>query len=115
MSTRSRRLDISGGFLITPRWLIDAVPSSQRAHALAVWAALWHFADGTTHECWPSREQIAERAGLSTSTVKRTLRCLRDVGAVTVTSQHDRRQHVTPTGFARQAYQLHLDPPRHAQ
>jgi hypothetical protein len=112
MKRRRVSTDI-GRFVIVPLWIIDQLPAARRCHGVAVLTALLSFADRDPAlvECWPSRDQLAERAGISTETVKRTIRELERIGVVEVVSQHDRRRDGAPVGragFARNGYLVHL-------
>lgn len=76
-----RQSDI-GPFAIVPAWVIDAAPS-----CVTVYALLALHADRHSDECWPSLRSMGERLGASTDTVRRRVRELQTVGAITVTER----------------------------
>lgn len=67
-------------FAMIPEWVLDAqfTPS-----AIVVYLNLARYANRRTRTCYPAKETIAERAGLSMNTVSRCLSELRDGGAIT--------------------------------
>lgn len=79
------RSDI-GRFGIVPEWLFDAGISVQ---AIAIYALLAIHADRDADECFPSLAYIASRLGCSADTVRRKLRELESVGAISISQRHD--------------------------
>lgn len=67
-------------FAMIPEWVLDAqfTPS-----AIVVYLNLARYANRRTRTCYPAKETIAERSGLSLNTVSRCLSELRDGGAIT--------------------------------
>lgn len=116
--TRRRVSTDTGRFLAVPVWVVDALPAGRRrANGIAVLCALLHYADRDPDlvEAWPSREQMAERAGVSVATVKRTMAELERIGVVSVIDQHERRRDGAPAGargFSRNGYLVHRARPR---
>jgi len=74
----------SAGFAIIPRHLLGVQPVD-----LKVYMALALYVDWDTGECWPSRQTLAADAGVSLSTVKRSLKALVAYGAVLVHPRKD--------------------------
>lgn len=76
----------SSQFAIVPAYMVSA------AHAdLKVYMVLALHVDYDTGVCWPSRQTIATEAGVSLSTVKRSLARLAALGAIEV--EHRRTDH----------------------
>lgn len=70
-----------GKFFMVPHWLIVKAPTP---NALAVYVAMgYHHANWKTGECWPSKETLAAKVGVSVRTLTRALNELRDLGALT--------------------------------
>lgn len=68
-----------------PQWMVEAIreeSQSRLGSTLIVWITLCGFAD-RVGSCYPSKTKIAERAGVSETTVKESLNLLRKVGALT--------------------------------
>lgn len=65
-------------FAVVPTWVLSA-PS----RAVHLYALLRRYADASG-QAWPSRTTLAERLGCSVDSVDRALRCLVEIGAVTV-------------------------------
>lgn len=66
-------------FVMVPHWIIE---SGASANALRVYLVLGTYASGPGGSCYPSRQTIADQAGMSVETLKRTMRELRGIGAV---------------------------------
>lgn len=66
-------------FAMIPEWVLDAqfTPS-----AIVVYLSLARYANRRTRTCYPAKETIAEKSGLSLNTVSRCLSELRDGGAI---------------------------------
>lgn len=89
-----------GQFAVVPMWVVDLV-SNRALHLYAVLGAVWADRDGM---CWPSRQTIADRMGVSRAVVDRAKQELIAVGALTVESRYD------DEGQASNLYRLHLVP-----
>src|SRR5690625_4706518 len=61
-------------------WITRAImdDESLRASDKSVYAALCMYADNRTAECWPSRETLMIKAGVSDKTLRRSLKNLQD-------------------------------------
>lgn len=66
-------------FAMIPEWVLDA---SLSPSAVVVYCTLARYANRESRTCYPSKETIAERAGLSLNTVSRCLAELKEVGAI---------------------------------
>lgn len=89
-------------FAIIPEWVLDAGVSPS---AVVVYLTLARYANRQTRSCYPSKETLSEKSGLSANTVSRCLSELRDIGAIT-----SRRRNVNgvPTS---NIYILHMAGP----
>jgi len=72
------------GFAIIPRHLLGVQPVEVK-----VYMALALYVDWDSGECWPSRQTLANDAGVSLSTVKRALHALVKYGAIEVHPRND--------------------------
>lgn len=68
-------------FSIIPEWLIEANVSDS---AIRVYSALCRFADKDNGSCFPSHMTIGKKCNKSVSAVKRALKELENVGAITI-------------------------------
>lgn len=59
-------------------------------HAIAVYAALARFAN-RDEECWPSRQAISDRTGVSKAQISRELRKLESYGLISTAPQFNER------------------------
>lgn len=69
------------------------------AHGLAVYMVLVRFANNETQASWPAIPTIADKTGLSESTVRRTLVKLQEVGLITIEAQHDSEGRQRPNCY----------------
>lgn len=74
----------AGQFAIVPAYLV-AAPAAD----LKVYLVLALHVDYDTGVCWPSRQTIATEAGVSLSTVKRSLARLAQLGAIEIEHRRD--------------------------
>lgn len=74
----------AGQFAIVPAYLVAA-----SAADLKVYLVLALHVDYDTGVCWPSRQTIATEAGVSLSTVKRSLARLAQIGAIEIEHRRD--------------------------
>ena len=79
-----RRSDV-GPFAIIPEWVV-ASGVSQTALLVYFWLA--RHASDEDGTAWPSRQRLAELAGVSTRTVTRAIAELEAAGALTVTARY---------------------------
>jgi len=71
-------------FALVPEALLtDEAVSKASGHAVRVYALLDRHAD-RNGRCWPGRERLAERLGLSVASVDRAMAALRDAGWLSV-------------------------------
>ena len=68
-------------FAIIPEWVMLADISKS---AVLVYLILQRCTNDETKTCWPSRETIGQRARVSTATVDKCLKELREVGAIQI-------------------------------
>jgi len=68
-------------FSIVPEWLIESNASDS---AIRVYSALCRFADKDDGSCFPSHMTIGKKCNKSVSTVKRALKELEKIGAITI-------------------------------
>lgn len=87
-----------------PRWVVRRKDLSTNAKAV-FWALLDRA--NADDECWPSHRRIADDLGVSVSTVRRALKELADVGAVTVSQRSNEAG-----GNSSSLFRLHVDGPR---
>lgn len=66
-------------FCIIPEWVLY---SSISSHAVRLYGTLQRYADKDSGKCHPSRKTLAEKCGLSLSSLDRALNELVDLGAV---------------------------------
>lgn len=87
---RARKADGgTDGFVRLPNWIID--DSEMGLHELAVYIVLLRFRDPSTGKCFPGIATIADRARLSTRSVRRAIADLEGRGVIEV----DRRSTIT--------------------
>lgn len=67
-------------FAMVPEWVI--YDSRLNNAAVRMYAALARHADNSTHQCFPSRDTLAQRLGWSINTVDRALQMLEEAGAL---------------------------------
>lgn len=87
-----------------PRWVIRRKDLSTNAKAV-----FWALLDRASADnvCWPSHRLIAEDLGVSVSTVRRALKELAAVGAVTISQ----RSNADTGGNSSSLFRLHTDGP----
>jgi hypothetical protein len=68
-----------GEFALVPRWLA----ANATGNTLRLWCVLWVYSGNGTHAAWPAQETLAAELGLSDRTVRRCLKELEDLGALT--------------------------------
>lgn len=86
---RGPSIEVEAGqrFALVPEWVLFAPGVSHAAvRVYAALACIW--SDWTTGECWPSRDTVAQRLGVSTDTVDRAVKQLVEVGAVRVEARY---------------------------
>jgi len=86
-------------FAIVPEWILD---SDFSPSAVVVFLTLARFANRRSRTCYPSKETIVARSGLSPNTVSRSLAELKAKGAVT---SKRRNRNGLPTS---NVYVLHM-------
>lgn len=74
-----------GGFAMVPHWVLDAVVNPV---TLRVWCVLARHAN-TEGAAYPSVERVATMAGVSASTLRRSLNELQVIGALEIRARHD--------------------------
>lgn len=74
------KINADNYFCIIPEWVLYAPISS---HAVRLYGTLQRYADKDSGQCHPSRKTLADRCGLSLSSLDRALIELIDLGAVT--------------------------------
>lgn len=107
-STNAVTTDI-GRWAMVPLWIMQrltAIPNGSTG--LVLFVALHHWV-GRDGECWPSVKAIGSLTGLSADSVRRGLRALESVGAVTVVPRY-----TTDGDRSSNAYQLHYINPESA-
>lgn len=72
-------------FAIVPRFIWQGCQPTE----IKVYCALASYADWDTGVCWPSRQTIADVAGVSLSTVKRSLGKLEAMGAIQINHRRE--------------------------
>lgn len=72
-------------------WLTKAVmeDESLKASDKSVYAVLCMYADNNSSECWPSRETIMKKAGISDHSLRKSLRKLQDAGYIHVEKRNN--------------------------
>lgn len=105
--TRERQVTATP-FAIVPLWVLERLEPEDRATGVLVYVVLRRFADRFGY-CYPSNARVAELAGVSTSTVQRAKRRLKQVGALSIEPRPDpeRPGRYAPTPL----YVLRSDPP----
>jgi len=73
-------------FSIVPEWLIESNVSD---NALRVYTALYRYADKDNGTCWPSIATIGKKCNKSTSSVKRALKELKQIGAIEIQERYE--------------------------
>jgi hypothetical protein len=68
-------------FSIVPEWLIESKISD---NAFRVYATLYRFSDKEDGSCYPSMATIGKKCGKSVSSVKRGIKELETIGAITI-------------------------------
>lgn len=89
MNTKNNRavLDRRGEpFIMVTRAVIE--DESLRSADKSVYATLCMYADNRTSECWPSRETLLKKAGVSDRTLRNSLRLLEDSGYIKVIKRY---------------------------
>lgn len=77
-------------FSIVPEWVIDADISDR---AVRVYAILARYADSETHQAFPSRETLAQRARCHWRSIDRAIAELIELGAVTKTHRKHGKEY----------------------
>lgn len=96
---------LPNGFAMTPPWLYEHPDAT--SYDLAVFGALWTYADGDGNDCFPSQERVAERARCSPDRAAKSIAHLVELGAITRTERPAR-----PGKYAAHQYQFHLAGPK---
>lgn len=73
-------------FIMVTREVIE--DETLRASEKSVYATLCMYADNKTSDCWPSRETLLKKSGISDKTLRNSLRILQDKGYVKVVYRH---------------------------
>ena len=89
-------------FSIVPEWLIESNVSD---NALRVYSALYRFADKDDGTCWPSIATIGAKCNKSSSSVKRAIKELKELGAIEV-----KERYLEDQGQTSNLYILKLNP-----
>ena len=89
-------------FSIVPEWLIE---SNVSGNALRVYSALYRFADKDDGTCWPSIATIGTKCNKSSSSIKRAIKELKDIGAIEV-----KERYLEDKGQTSNLYILKLNP-----
>ena len=89
-------------FSIVPEWLIESDVSD---NALRVYSALYRFADKDDGTCWPSIATIGAKCNKSSSSVKRAIKELKELGAIEV-----KERYLEDQGQTSNLYILKLNP-----
>jgi len=78
----------AGQFAMVPFWLIEEVGTGNlKPSSLHIYCTLLLYAN-QHRSCWPSKETIIEKSGLSHNTFGQAIKELEDVGAVVVQQRH---------------------------
>lgn len=85
---KTRQKNSSAGFIMVPKTLLFDKSLKQGQDKL-VYVVLLNFANKDTNECWPSHKMLADLAGYSISTVKRSLENLEEKGYVGIENRKD--------------------------
>lgn len=74
-------------------WLTKAVmmDESLKASDKSVYAVLCMYADNNTSDCWPSRDSIMKKAGISDHSLRKSIRILKDAGYIEVRKRTNSR------------------------
>lgn len=89
-------------FSIVPEWLIESNVSD---NALRVYSALYRFADKDDGTCWPSIATIGAKCNKSSSSVKRAIKELKELGAIEV-----KERYLEDQGQTSNLYLLKMNP-----
>lgn len=92
-------------FAVIPEWVLLADVSDR---AIRIYGILRRHADGGGRNAYPGRKRLAELAHTSVDSVKRAIKELVSIGAVTVVPRFD------PGGQTSNEYWLAADPPVHS-
>lgn len=74
--------DVRGNFLWIDNEVVDQHAKKVGAIALAVYAVLCRHADNKTGNCFPSQSLMAEKLGISISSIRRSVKALLDTGLI---------------------------------
>lgn len=74
-------------------WLTKAVmmDESLKASDKSVYSVLCMYADNSTSECWPSRDTIMKKAGISDHSLRKSIRILKEAGYIEVRKRTNSR------------------------
>lgn len=72
-------------------WLTKAVmmDESLKASDKSVYAVLCMYADNSTSDCWPSRDTIMKKAGISDHSLRKSIRILKEAGYIEVRKRYN--------------------------
>lgn len=73
-------------FVMVTRAIID--DKTLKAADKSVYATLCMYADNRTADCWPSRETLMQKAGVSDRTLRNSLQTLQERGYIEVVRRH---------------------------